>query len=231
MKALLRTRAVQTLLGWAIAAYIELVIATQRWEVLNGEAARSALDGPDGLIALFWHGRIVSAIACRPFLKSKPRRVMISHSRDGAFIAVATDRLGIPSIRGSTSRRGVADKGGAAALRQALTALERGEVMIVTPDGPRGPNEEMPVGPILLARASQSPTFLMGLAARPALRLKGWDKARIPLPFSRAVLVLDGPLPPPAPTDGDPEPTRLEWRRRLNNAQAAAEAHLHRRGR
>ncbi len=226
MKGLLRHPAVQAALGWIIAGYIELVIATLRWRMENLEPARAALDGPDGLIALFWHGRIVPAIACRPVLRDKPRKVMISLSRDGQFIALAAERLGIPTIRGSTGRGG-AGKGGATAFRQAMGVVASGGVMIMTPDGPRGPKEVMQVGPVQLARACGRPVFLMGLAAQPAIRLGSWDGGRVPLPFGRAALVLVGPLS--LATDADDaglEAARADWQARLIAAQARAEALL-----
>ena len=232
MKRLLRRPWVQQLLGWLIAGYIELCIATLRWKRENEGPARAALDGPDGLIALFWHGRIVPAIACRPILKDKPRWVMISLSADGEFIALAAERLRIPTIRGSTGkegqgRNGKATKGGAGAFRQAMQVLGQGDLMIMTPDGPRGPNEVMHAGPIQLARASGRPTFLMGLAVAPAIRLGSWDKGRVPLPFGRAALVLEGPLNAPANADDEAlEAVRADWQARLRAAQARAEALL-----
>src|SRR5438270_10836020 len=134
MKRLLASPAVQAALGWLVAAYIELVIATLRWRRDNLEAARPALEGADGVIALLWHGRSVPAIACRPVLGEKPRKVMISLSRDGEFIALAAERLRIPTIRGSTGRGGAkragADKGGAVAFREAMAVVASGGVMI-----------------------------------------------------------------------------------------------------
>lgn len=228
MKGLLRSRAVQVALGWLVAAYIELVIRTLRWTREGDGPARAALAGPEGLIALFWHGRIVPAIACRPILGNKPRRVMISLSRDGEFIAQAAERLRIPTIRGSTGRAdGGGGKGGAAAFRRALGILASGGVMIMTPDGPRGPRHSMQIGPVHLARASGRPVFLMGLAVGPAIQLGGWDRGRIPLPFGRGAVVLDGPLPPPASADPEAmDAARAFWEARLNSAQARAEALL-----
>jgi lysophospholipid acyltransferase (LPLAT)-like uncharacterized protein len=228
LKSLIRSAAVQALLGWLIAAYIELVIATLRWRYENDGPAREALTEPKGLIALFWHGRIVPAIACRPVLGERPRKVMISLSRDGGFIAQAAERLKIPTIRGSTGRAdGGGAKGGAAAFRQAIGVVADGGVMILTPDGPRGPNQVMQIGPVQLARASAAPVFLMGLAVSPAIQLNSWDKGRIPLPFGRAVLVLDGPLTiaPDADT-GAIEAAREAWQGRLRAAQDRAEALL-----
>ena len=227
MKRWLRRPAVQALLGWLIAHYIELVISTLRWRRENEAPARAALDGPDGLIALFWHGRIVPAIACRPILRDKPRRVMISLSPDGEFIALAAERLRIPTIRGSSGRGGAANKGGAVAFRQAMQVLASGGVMIMTPDGPRGPNAVMQLGPVQMARASGRPVFLMGLAVRPAIRLGSWDKGRVPLPFGRAALVLAGPLGVAADADDTAlEAARADWEARLRVAQARAEALL-----
>ena len=225
MKALLRWPPAQAFLGWLIAVYIEWVIATLRWRVENEAPARAALDRPDGLIALFWHGRIVQAIACRPILRDKPRRVMISLSRDGAFIARAAERLKIPTIRGSTGRTAGDAKGGALAFRQAMAFIASGGVMIMTPDGPRGPSQVMQPGPVQLARAAGRPVFLMGLAARPAIRLGSWDEGRVPLPFARAVLVLVGPLDPPSASAEEAalEAARMDWQARLNAAQRRAE--------
>ncbi len=225
MKGLLRSSAVQSILGWLIAAYLELVIATLRWTREGDGPARDALARPEGLIGLFWHGRIAPAIACRPILGDKPRHVMISLSRDGEFIARAAERLRIPTIRGSTGRadRG-AGKGGATAFRQAMGVLASGGVMIMTPDGPRGPKQVMQPGPVQLAKASGRPVFLMGLAVRPAFRLGSWDDGRIPLPFGRAALVLDGPLSIPSDADvAELEATRASWQARLNAAQDRAE--------
>ena len=225
MKRLLRSPAVQAALGWLIAAYMEMVIATLRGRREGEAAARTAIDGPDGVIMLFWHGRIAQAIAFRPVLGDKPRKVMISLSRDGEFIALAAERLRIPTIRGSTGRTGGGGKGGAAAFRRALRVLASGGVMVLTPDGPRGPNEVMQVGAVRLARTSGKPVFMMGLAARPVVHLGGWDRGRAPLPFSRAAVVVVGPLRvPPTADDEAMQIVRADWQSRLRAAQNRAEA-------
>ncbi len=226
MKRLLRSRAVQALLAAAIVLYIELLIRTLRWRVEGRASVEAAMAAPSGLIALFWHGRIAQGIACRRLLAEKPRRVMISLSRDGGFIARAAERLRIPVIRGSTGREGGGRKGGETAFREALAFIAGGGVMILTPDGPRGPAEVLPIGPPRLAAAAQAPTFLMSLAAKPALRLSSWDRARIPLPFAKAAVVLEGPLPPPSRADADLETARADWQHRLRAGQARAEALL-----
>jgi len=228
VKGFFRSAAVQSILGWLVAAYIELIIATVRWRFENRTPVDEIMSGPEGLIALFWHGRIAQGMACRPLLRDKPRKVIISLSPDGQFIAKAAERLKIPPVRGSTGREGGAvSKGGARAFREALTFIRSGGVLIVTPDGPRGPREQLPIGPVQMARAADCPVFIMSLAASPALTLSSWDQTRIPLPFARGQVVLEGPLRLPPHADAEVlEQVRQDWQERMQAGQARAEALL-----
>jgi lysophospholipid acyltransferase (LPLAT)-like uncharacterized protein len=160
-------------------------------------------------------------------LKQKPRRVLISNSPDGELIAKIVERLSFPAIRGSSTTDNRANRRSIGAFRDAVRFLDAGGVVAITPDGPRGPAERMPDGPVMLARARQTPVFLFGLAASPTLTLRSWDKTRIPLPFTRGCVVFEGPLT--APRGAEPESieaTRADWQARLNAAQARAEAIL-----
>ena len=228
MKSFFRSPIVQVILGWLVAAYIELIIHTLRWRVENRAPVDMAMASPQGVLGLFWHGRIVQAFACRPLLVGKPRRVMISLSADGEFIAKAATLLRIPPVRGSSGgETRAASKRGAAAFREALTFMRSGGVMILTPDGPRGPAEVLPMGAMRLARAANCPVFLMSLAARPALKIDSWDRARIPLPFARGQVLLEGPLFSPSDASDEVlEATRADWQARMRAGQARAEALL-----
>ena len=225
MKAATRSGLAQELLAPLIGLYAELIISTLRWRRVDIEPALDAIASKDGLIALFWHGRIAQAIACRPLLGVKPRRVMISHSRDGDVISAVATHLGLPTIRGSTGREASAlAKGGAGAFRAAVRAIADGGAMLITPDGPRGPARVMPSGPVQLARAARCPVFVLGLAATPALSVKTWDGARLPLPFARAVLVVAGPFFAPVRLDeAGSETLRASWEGAMNEAQGRAE--------
>jgi hypothetical protein len=217
----------QAMLGWLVAAYIELIMVTVRWRFENRGPVDEVMSGPEGLVAMFWHGRIAQGMACRPLLGDKPRRVMISLSPDGEFIAKAAERLKIPPVRGSAGRGGGPAKGGSRAFREALAFIRAGGVMIMTPDGPRGPREELPPGPLQIARAAGCPVFIMSLAAAPCLTLGSWDQARVPLPFARGQVVLQGPLR--LPSNPDPaalERTRQEWQSLMRSGQDRAQALL-----
>lgn len=226
MKRLLRHGAVQTLLAAIVTAYLRLLFLTMRWRMEGTDAAMPLIKGPDGLIMLFWHGRIVTAMACRRLLGAKPRFALVSLSRDGAFIAKAAEWVGFPTIRGSMANAAKAtSKGGTEASRSMIRALREGAAAIVTPDGPRGPNQRMSEGVVRLAQLSGAPVVLCGFAAAPALAARSWDQARFPLPFSRGVLVADGPWRVAEATSGGPlETVRAEWEARMKAAQARADA-------
>ena len=75
-------------------------------------------------ILAFWHGQHFMT----PFLKIKERhraKVLISRHRDGEFNAIAAERLGIGTIRGSGDHGGAFHrKGGVGAFREMVQALE-----------------------------------------------------------------------------------------------------------
>ncbi len=223
-----RSPRIQALLASLLIAYVRLITVTLRWRLVGFERAEAALENGSGVIALFWHGRIAQALACRPFLRGRDAAVLISQSRDGAFIAEVARRLGVLPIRGSTGREGEAmAKGGVGAFREAVRRLVAGGVLLITPDGPRGPARVLPLGPVQMARASHQDAFALGLAARPALKLGSWDQAHLPLPFSRATLCVVGPLRAPVlAAEGEVQTLRAQWQAALDAAQSRAESTL-----
>ena len=223
MKKLVRTPWVQSALAWLVSAYLSVTLATMRWRFEDRAAADAAVAAPAGIIGCFWHGRIALAVVCRRVLKRKPRRVMISNSPDGEFIAKTVERLGFPAIRGSSTTDPRRKRRSVEAFREAVRFLDDGGVVAITPDGPRGPAEMVPEGPVRLAKAcGAAPVFLFGLAARPTIGLRSWDRTQIPLPFGRGCVVFDGPI---RVAEADTiETVRLELQTRLNAVQARAEA-------
>jgi lysophospholipid acyltransferase (LPLAT)-like uncharacterized protein len=227
LKALLRSNAVQATLGWILGAYLRLVLATVRWRHENLEAVEPVLAGQSGAIALFWHGRIPLCLSVAPQWWRKNTCAFISPSADGEFIAKALAMSGFPAIRVSSAKKGDATKArqAVAALREAVTWVSDGGALVITPDGPRGPNEVIAPGALQIAKRSGQPVFLMGMAARPAAQLDTWDKVMFPAPFGRGAVVWDGPLFVPADA-GEAEIAGLveNWSGRLSAATRRAEA-------
>jgi lysophospholipid acyltransferase (LPLAT)-like uncharacterized protein len=228
VKRFFRLGPVQSTLAFLLTAYFWLVQATMRWRFDQTETIAAEMAKPEGGMLFFWHGRVALAVNCRGLIRGRAFRPMISLSPDGEFISKTAAWLGFPPIRGSTQRRpGQASKGGAGAFMEALDHIAGGGGVIITPDGPRGPGEVMPFGPVMLAKRAETRVFLAGMAARPAIRLKNWDQTRLPLPFTRGAAVLEGPLRVPVDADRDQlEAVRAEWQARLIALDARAEAML-----
>ncbi len=224
MKSLFRSPFVQGALALILAAWLKFCIATTRWRSENREAAEAVWDAGGAVIVCFWHGRIALSPACWDLKRAQKPRALISLSPDGEFIAKAVSKLGFPAIRGSSSKADKPDKakGGGAAFRDVLKWLKGGGGIAITPDGPRGPAEQMAEGAALLAKVSAAPVLLVGLAARPVWRLGSWDKAVLPKPFGQGAIVWDGPFT--AERDADLDALRSDWAERLSAATARAEA-------
>jgi lysophospholipid acyltransferase (LPLAT)-like uncharacterized protein len=230
VKSLLRSDAVQEFLGWLSWAYLELVIRTIRWTRL-GEEPGGELDkvlrGSGGMIGCFWHRDIALSITAKPaVIEHKVTRILISMSPDGEFIARSMVRHRMPPIRGSSAKKGKQDrKGGAAAFRESLDLLDSGGILVVTPDGPRGPAEQMAAGTVRLARRTGVPVFLLGLAAHPAMRFDTWDRTKLARPWGRGCIIWDGPYRcPPDASEEEMDRLCLEWAAALTAACARAEA-------
>jgi hypothetical protein len=74
-------------------------------------------------------------------------------------------------------------------MRAALPLLARGEHLVITPDGPRGPRRVAAPGVAQVAALSGAP--VLPCAAQTSRRrvLRSWDRMVVPLPFGRGVLV------------------------------------------
>ncbi len=227
LKGLLRNDRVQAALGWVLGLYFKLMLRTIRWRHENLACVEPVLTGDGGAIALFWHGRVPLCLATAPQWWRKRTRAFVSPSADGQFIADALAMSGFPAIRISSAKKGDAAKArqAVAAIRDAVAWVAGGGALVVTPDGPRGPNELIAPGALQIAKRSGQPVFLMGIAAHPAVQLKTWDKVMFAAPFGRGAVVWEGPLFVPAEaSEAEVAGLIAVWSARLSAATRRAEA-------
>jgi lysophospholipid acyltransferase (LPLAT)-like uncharacterized protein len=188
MKSLLRTPRAQAMLAALLASYLMFALRTTRWTLDGEEHFRPFGSGAPAVFA-FWHEFLpltpaLSLIARKlPFYREVPIHTLVSRHRDGRFIGAVVRRFGIQPILGSSSR------GGAAGLRNLLAVLRQGDLIGITPDGPRGPRRHAAFGVAQLAALSGAP--IVPLAARTSRRIQlhTWDHMTVPLPFGRGVVV------------------------------------------
>lgn len=143
--------------------------------------------------------------------------VLISHSRDGDMQNEIFRSLGYQTIRGSTGR------GGVRALVESIRALQAGGTMAMTPDGPRGPSGVVQAGAISMAQKSGAMLIPVGIAAKPALFARSWDRYMIPLPFSRGLMIAGEPIELPVNADeAGIEATRLKLEEAIHHLEREA---------
>jgi len=116
-------------------------------------------------------------------------KVLISLHRDGEYNAIAAERLGIETIRGSGDHGSAFHrKGGVGAFKEMVRALADNYNVAVTADVPKR-SRVAGLGIIMLARESGRPIMPFAMATSRFIRLNNWDRTTINLPFGRGALV------------------------------------------
>jgi lysophospholipid acyltransferase (LPLAT)-like uncharacterized protein len=188
---------VQKTVGTLAAEYLRLVWTTSRFRMEPAEPYR-LYEARQPVIIAMWHGQHFLL----PFLRRQYRfRVLISRHSDGEINAIAAERLGIGTVRGSGdhgTRFHV--KGGVAGFKGMLDSLEQGWNVALTADVPKV-SRVAGRGIIKLAQESGRPIFPVSLATSRRIVLDNWDRSEINLPFSRGGIVVGDPLHVPKDAD------------------------------
>lgn len=132
-----------------------------------------------GILAL-WHNRLLLLPyfggCCTPQINYS---AVISNSRDGHPLAKVT------SFFPNTRAIRVAHNKRSQALKTVIKTLQTKCVVIITPDGPKGPPYEIKPGLALAATTTSSKIFPLSWSANRYWSLKTWDQMMIPKPFSQ----------------------------------------------
>jgi lysophospholipid acyltransferase (LPLAT)-like uncharacterized protein len=183
----LRGSWVQRAVGFLAAEFLRLVWLTNRFS-FDPPDVHDIVEPQMPAIFAFWHGQHFMT----PFIKSKEihrAKVLISRHRDGEFNAIAAERLGIGTIRGSGDHGSAFyRKGGVGAFKEMMRALAENYNVALTADVPKR-SRIAGLGIIMLARESGRPIMPFAMATSRFLRLKNWDRTTINLPFGRGALV------------------------------------------
>jgi lysophospholipid acyltransferase (LPLAT)-like uncharacterized protein len=187
IRNVLRSSWFQRAVGSLTAEFLRLVFRTNRFS-FDPPDVYDLVEPQMPAIFAFWHGQHFLT----PFMKTKDihrAKVLISRHRDGEFNAVAAERLGIGTIRGSGDHGSAFHrKGGIGAFKEMVRALEQGYNVALTADVPKR-SRIAGLGIIMLARESGRPIMPLAMATSRFLRLKNWDRTTINLPFGRGALV------------------------------------------
>jgi len=197
---------------------------TSRIEVVGDLDA--VMNQPDPVLLTCWHQDLFYTFSyLTRYAKRRPIAVLVSRSEDGEIVAGLLAWFGFIPVRGSSSR------GGATAFSQLCdrVKIDRSVAAIVC-DGPRPPARLAKRGIITLSRLTGRPIYMLrSWATRQHIFEKSWPRLALVLPFSRIVVMMDGPLSvPPQAGEEDEERFRLELQDRLNRLAAASENYFNR---
>jgi lysophospholipid acyltransferase (LPLAT)-like uncharacterized protein len=225
LRNVLRSSWVQRAVGLLAAAFLRLVWRTNTFS-FDPPDVYGIVEPQMPAIFAFWHGQHFMT----PFIKTKEShraKVLISRHRDGEFNAIAAERLGIGTIRGSGDHGSAFHrKGGVGAFKEMVRALQDNYSVALTADVPKR-SRIAGLGIIMLARESGRPIMPFAMATSRFIRLKNWDRTTINLPFGRGALVGVGVVSVPTDADAETmEKLRAELEANLNEATRRAYAQV-----
>jgi len=223
---MLRSSWFQRAVGFLAAEWLRLVWLTNRFSFEPGgkDALYERIEAQLPAIFAFWHGQHFLT----PFIKTKEMhraKVLISLHRDGEYNAIAAERLGIGTIRGSGDHGSAFHrKGGVGAFKEMVRTLEDNYNVALTADVPKR-SRAAGLGIIMLARESGRPIMPFAMATSRYIQLKNWDRTTINLPFGRGAVVGIEEIYVPEDADAETmEKYRLKLEEFLNEATRRAYA-------
>ena len=142
-------------------------------------------DTQDSVIFCSWHGR---AFMGSVLFRNLGYWVIASNSRDGELLSKVFRRFGFRTIRGSSGREGVRT------AIETIRVLRAGAKITITPDGPRGPAQQVQDGVLMMAQKSGAIIVTVGASAQHRWFFNSWDRFMLPKPFSKAVMIFGDPI-------------------------------------
>ncbi|NQW29628.1 MAG: lysophospholipid acyltransferase family protein [Ignavibacteria bacterium] len=136
-------------------------------------------------IVAFWHDEMLPVWfafrALRPV-------ALVSASSDGQILSQLLRDWCYDVVTGSSS------SGGKEALDELVTHASS-RVVLITPDGPRGPRHVCKPGVVVAAHRAGIPLIMVRASSGFSKRFKGsWDSFMLPLPFAGVKLTISAPL-------------------------------------
>jgi lysophospholipid acyltransferase (LPLAT)-like uncharacterized protein len=160
---------------------------TWRYTIAGTHIIDPFRDRDKGLIFCFWHSH---TLPLTYIFRGAGVTAVVSGSKDGDRATAVAQRWNHETIRGSSSR------GQIGVLRQCARALQNHRNIVIIPDGPRGPREQVKPGIAMIALMTNAPVFPVLAAPEKAWRLNSWDRFMIPKPFSHITVTFKDPLRP-----------------------------------
>jgi len=141
----------------------------------------------DSFILVSWHGKVLGLME---YMKHKGYFALVSQSRDGDIITTIAKNFGYNFFRGSSN------KGGKEAIKNMGDFFRENTdaKIIITPDGPTGPEHKVKPGALILSQNSGRPIIPMIVDVKNSWKFKNWHTFYLSKPFSKMRVVFGEPL-------------------------------------
>jgi len=186
-------------------------VRTWRIKIVESAGLKKAIQKNRPRVYAFWHGDELVMISLARFYFVA---TMTSTSKDGELLDKTVRLLGVRTSRGSSTR------GAVNALKGLIDIAKSGPTPVIAVDGPKGPYHKVKPGVFQLAKALNAVIVPLGFQSSCThVFQKSWNKARLPLPFSKVVVSWGEPIEIPNQID----PRDLKLAELLEERLAAAE--------
>jgi lysophospholipid acyltransferase (LPLAT)-like uncharacterized protein len=147
----------------------------------------SNIEDLDSFILVSWHGKVLGLME---YMKHKGYFALVSQSRDGELITRIAKNFGYNFFRGSSN------KGGKEAIKNMDNFFRENTnaKIIITPDGPTGPEHKVKPGALILAQNSSRPIIPIIVDVKKSWKFKNWHTFYFSKPFSKMRVVFGEPL-------------------------------------
>ena len=186
MKKILKHRYSQIFFGWIISIYIKICFQSSIWLIKNDEIVGKLIKQKKSIIVCFWHNRLLMAAFCWNW--SQEFKMLISGHSDGKIISNAVSHLGIQTISGSARKKNLSS------LKEIIYHINNNNILGITPDGPKGPNEQIKDGFISLLRKTNVTVLPLSYSAKYKIKLKTWDRFLFVPPLNKFIAVWGNPF-------------------------------------
>ncbi len=189
------------LLKWLVYFIYRAFIATWRIQVFEDQKLIELLKNGQPVIFAHWHGDELALVYAVQRYKIA---TMTSTSKDGSLIDFVIHKLGGSTARGSATR------GAVSALKGMIRLCREGRNTSFAVDGPRGPIYVAKPGVFELSKLCAAPIIPSAAAiGRAHVFERSWNKAKLPLPFSKVVLYFGSPIAALDKNDDPKDPKRV----------------------
>lgn len=191
LRGLLYSWLLQELICLIILFYMWFVYVTSQKKFVNSENFLKVIKDGKPVILSCWHNRLmmIPFLARHAIIKvNNDYRFMTlaSHHGDGQFVGRVMKKFLFQNIYGSSNNGRKASRGiELTALREIVRGLKSGKGLGITPDGPRGPNQQINSEVVSIARISDSLIIPVSYSCSRFKQFNSWDKFKLPLPFSK----------------------------------------------